>query len=60
MCSSKISKRSFLKGIGLLAILGMVLPWFRREKEVDFNREYPMDAAQEPNAVARGDHRASV
>ena len=56
MGSSKISKRSFLKGIGLLAILGMVLPWFRKGEEVELKREYPMDAVEEPNAVARGGH----
>lgn len=53
MCSLKISKRSFIKSVGLLAILGMVAPWLKRGKDVGLMRDYPMDASKEPKAVAR-------
>lgn len=55
MCSASISKRTFFKSLGCLAILGMIAPWFKRAS-VNSAEELPMEVHKEPNAVARANN----
>lgn len=52
MCSSSISKRTFFKSLGLLAILGMIAPWFRKS-ELELEDALPIEVRKDPNAVSR-------
>lgn len=53
MFSASISKRTFFKSLGLLAVLGMIAPWFKKAK-IDAAEDFPLEVRKEPNAVARG------
>lgn len=52
MCSSSISKRTFFKSLGCLAILGMIATWFKKPV-LGAEEEFPVKVQKEPNAVAR-------
>ncbi len=52
MCSTSISKRTFFKSLGCLAILGMIAPWFKKSA-LGVVEEFPVEVRKEPNAVAR-------
>lgn len=55
MCGASMSKRVFLKSLGLLAILGMMMPWLKRGKKVGIVEDsLPLEVEKEPNAVSRG------
>ncbi len=53
MKEAKITKKTFFKGIGAVAILGWLAPFFKkREVEVNLEeRKYPMVARRNPNSV---------
>ena len=56
----KISKKKFLKGLGMLAVVGIVSTVFKRTHLwVDKSDEvkYPRLARKEPRAVSRGAFR---
>lgn len=52
MYNSAISKRTFLKSLGFLAILGMFVPWLRKLK-MNSKDVLPLEVRKEPNAVSR-------
>jgi hypothetical protein len=52
MYSASISKRTFFKSLGLLAILGMIAPWFRKS-EIDIEDSFPVEVRKEPKAISR-------
>lgn len=53
MNSRSMTKRTFLKSIGLLALLGMIAHWFKGFK----NNAYPINVHKDPNAIPRQDLR---
>lgn len=57
----KISKKRFLKGMSMLAIVGVVLGMFKwtgfRAKQAESSK-YPQLAKKEPRAVSRNGFRA--
>lgn len=53
MSFRKINKRTFFKTLGVLAILGIVFPWFNKRKDSQLERDYPLDAHKDPNAIER-------
>lgn len=53
MRNKKIAKRDFLKSVGLLAIVGVLFPWFKKPKNTECKRVYPMEARKSPYSVPR-------
>jgi len=45
----KLTRRTFFKGLFATAIIGTLLPWFRKSD----TRSYPLNAYKEPRAVPR-------
>lgn len=51
MSSRSINKRTFLKSIGILALLGVIAPWLKKIMMDD----YPVNVRKEPNAIPRAE-----
>lgn len=53
MGERKLTKRSFFKSLGALAVLGMLFPWLKKSDNASFSRDYPLAAQKDPNAIPR-------
>lgn len=51
MTNHLLSRRTFLKGIGFLALLGLFAPWIRK----NLISNLPIEVRKEPKAIPRGE-----
>jgi len=51
MTNHLLSRRTFLKGIGVLALLGVLAPWIKK----NLISAYPVEVRKEPKAIPRNE-----